>query len=82
MKGRLDKWRKAGFNFKLDWLLRCINSIVTGEALFSALDKVDTAAITQGIQQAEKSIDTLLNLISGRLGLDNDRVLGSRYSFP
>ena len=28
----------------LDWLLRCINSIVTGEALFSALGKVDTNA--------------------------------------
>lgn len=82
MKIRLDKWRNAGFHFKLDWLLRCINSVVTGEALFSALDKVDTVSITQGIQQAEKSIDTMLNMISGRLGLDHDRVLGSRYSFP
>ena len=82
MKTRLDKWRKAGFNFKLDWFLRCINSVVTGEALFTALGRVDTDAINLGIQQAEKSIDTLLNLISGRLGLDNDRVLGSRYSFP
>jgi hypothetical protein len=27
-------------------------------------------------------IDKLLNLISSRLGLDHDRVLGSRYSFP
>ena len=82
MKGRLDKWRKAGFNFKLEWLLRCINAIVTGEALFGALDKVDVASINQGLQQAEKSIDTLLNLISGRLGLDHDRVLGSRYALP
>lgn len=34
------------------------------------------------MEQAEKSVDKLLNLISGRLGLDHDRVLGSRYSFP
>ena len=27
-------------------------------------------------------IDGLLNLISGRLGLDHDRVLGGRYAFP
>ena len=82
MKIRLDKWRKAGFHFKLEWLLRCINTIVTGEALFSALDKVDTASVNQGLQKAERSIDSLLNLVSGRLGLDHDRVLGSRYSFP
>ena len=27
-------------------------------------------------------LTTYLNLISSRLGLDHDRVLGSRYSFP
>ncbi len=35
-----------------------------------------------GLSKAEKRIDALLNLISSRLGLDHDRVLGSRYSFP
>ena len=37
MKCRLEKWRRAGFQFKLDWLLRTINAVLTGEALFSAL---------------------------------------------
>jgi len=82
MKSRLAKWRRAGFNFKLDWLLRCVNAIVTGEALFTAMGNVETSAFRSGLGQAEKSIDTLLNQISGRLGLDHDRVLGSRYSFP
>ena len=82
MSSRLAKWRKAGFHFKLEWLLRCINAVVTGQARFSALAHVDTARFRQGLHQAEKSIDTLLNLISSRLGLDHDRVLGSRYSFP
>ena len=36
MKARLDKWRKADFHFRLELLLRCINTILTGEALFSA----------------------------------------------
>ena len=35
-----------------------------------------------GLIRAEKAVDALLNLISSRLGLDHDRVLGSRYSFP
>ena len=82
MKRRLHKWEKAGFDFKLDWLLRNLTTIVTGEAMFSALKDVDTPAFQQGLQQAEKAIDYLLNLIAARLGLDHDRVLGSRYSFP
>ncbi len=82
MKKRLEKWRRAGFQFKLDWLLRTINAVVTGEALFSALKDVDTRVFQDGLLKAEKSIDTLLNLIAARLGLDHDLVLGSRYSFP
>jgi hypothetical protein len=81
MKARLDKWWQAGFHFRLGWLLRNINTILTGEALFSALKDVDTPTFQYGLQQAEKAVDTLLNLIAGRLGLDHDRVLGGRYAF-
>ena len=48
MKSRLEKWRRAGFQFKLDWLLRTINAVLTGEALFSALKDVDTATFQAG----------------------------------
>ena len=82
MKKRLDKWRRAGFHFRLEFLLRCINTVVTGEALFSALKNVDADTFQKGLRQAETAIDKLLNLIAARLGLDHDRVLGSRYSFP
>lgn len=82
MKNRLNKWEKAGFNFKLDWFLRNINAILTGRSLFTALQDVDTAKFQKGLKQAEKSIDSLLNIISCRLGLDHDRVLGSKYSLP
>ncbi len=82
LNARLNKWKQAGFYFKLEWLMRCVNSIVTGEALFSHLSDVDIEDFKDGVTKAEKSIDYLLNLISSRLGLDHDRVLGSRYSFP
>lgn len=82
MKLRLAKWRGAGFYFKLEWLLRNVNTIVTGEALFSALKDVDRANIEEGLKRAEKCIDTLLNMASARLGLDHDRVLGSKGAFP
>ena len=82
MKKRLGKWKRAGFYFRLEWLLRNVNSILTGEALFSALKDVDRPTFEKGLNQTEKAIDTLINTISARLGLDHDRVLGSRYSFP
>ena len=82
MNKRLVKWRDIGFHFKLEWFLRNINTILTGEALFSALKDTAPGTFQDGLNRAEKHIDYLLNLIASRLGLDHDRVLGSRYSFP
>jgi len=82
MNKSLDKWKRAGFNFKIEWLLRCVNTILTGEALFSALKNVNSLQVQEGLIKAEKYINSVLNLFSARLGLDHDRVLGSRYSFP
>ena len=82
MNRRLNKWKDAGYVFKLDWLLRCVNTITTGEALFSYLENLSVEEFQGGLDKAERHIDSLLNLIATRLGLDHDRVLGSRYSFP
>jgi hypothetical protein len=82
MKKRLEKWRRAGFYFKLELLLRCITTILTGQAYFSALADIGTARFRDGLERAERAVDALLNLIGARLGLDHDRVLGSRCSFP
>lgn len=81
MNSRLEKWREAGFHFKLDWLLRCVNSLLTGKAMFSALSDADTKDFREGLLLSERHIDYLRNLLSSRLGLDHDRVLGSPYSF-
>lgn len=82
MKGSLTKWENAGYHFSLDWLLRNINAVVNGEALFSKLADVDTLVFQKGLQDTDKSINTLLDLVRDRLGLDHDRVLGGRYAFP
>lgn len=82
LQQKLQKWEKAGFSFKMDWLLRCINAVTTGEARFYALDTITTAKFEEGIEKTERAIDKLLNTISSRLGLDHFRVLGSVYSFP
>jgi Protein of unknown function DUF262 len=82
MKNSLRQWEKAGFYFNLDWLLRNINTIVTGEARFAALGDVPVHAFQEGLIEAQKACNYLLNMIAGRLGLDHDRVLGGRYAFP
>lgn len=82
MNQRLSKWHSAGYHFRLEWLLRNINAVVTGEALFNALKDVDTPTFRDGLLTAEKAIDTLLNMVASRLGLDHDRVLGGPAAFP
>tara|TARA_B100001123_G_C15292154_1_gene1017839 strand:+ start:229 stop:2163 length:1935 start_codon:yes stop_codon:yes gene_type:complete len=82
MKKIINDWRNEGYSFTLDWLLRCVNAISTHEALFSHLDKLSINDFQEGLNKSKKYIDYLLNLLSSRLGIDHDRVLGSRYSFP
>jgi hypothetical protein len=57
LKARLTKWKKAGFEFRLEWLLRCINAVITGEAMFSALKDVKTVTFQDGLYKAEKAIE-------------------------
>ena len=74
MQSILERWRESGYDFNLDWLLRNVNAIVTGEARFAHLHDESTAGIQDGLARAERCIDHALNLISDRLGLDHDRV--------
>jgi uncharacterized protein with ParB-like and HNH nuclease domain len=60
LRARLRKWRRAGFHFRLEWLLRCITTIVTGQALFSGLDDVDMPTFRGGVQKAENTIDKFI----------------------
>jgi hypothetical protein len=82
MRSRLKGWSDSGFSFSLDWLLRNVNTIVTGRAEFSYLAEIETDQFRVGLGRAERAIDTALNLISGRLGLDHQRVLGGYAAFP
>lgn len=82
MKLVLRDWKDSGYDFNLDWLLRNMNAVITGEARFVHLHNTSTHDIKDGLARAEKSIDHALNLIAGRLGLDHDRVLFGRYALP
>ncbi len=78
----LHRWSSAGYEFKLELLLRSVTTTLTGEAMFSVLDGVESKDFQEGLKTTVKHIDKLLNLIGSRLGLDHDRVLGGRYALP
>ncbi|GAB4330564.1 MAG: DUF262 domain-containing protein [Calditrichia bacterium] len=82
MKQYLAEWEKAGYHFNLDWLLRSVNTVLTGEAKFQFLHDKTAEEIQDGLKRADKHINTCLNLISNRLGLDHDRVLFGRFGIP
>ena len=82
MKGRLAGWADAGYRFTLDWLLRSVNAVVTGEAKFSYLHNKDSEEIQEGLNIASKHTDTCLNIIGGKLGIDHDRVFFAKFSVP
>lgn len=82
MKQSLKAWAASGYHFNLDWLLRSVNTALTGEAKFSFLHGKTAEEVQDGLKRAVNRIDTCLNLIGGRLGLDHDQVLFGRFAIP
>jgi len=82
MKKILSNLKSSSYNFELDWLLRCVTVYLTGKPYFSELAYVTILDFQIGLKETNKLIEKLLNHIGSRLGLDHDRVLGSRYSIP
>lgn len=82
MKVRLSTWKQAGYDFSLDWLLRSVNTVLTGEAKFLHLHERSAEEVQDALLRAGKHVEVTLNLIAGRLGLDHDRVLFGRGAVP
>jgi len=82
MKVKLKDWEKVGYNFNLDWLLRSVNTVLTGEAKFQHLHEKSASEVQDALARATKQIDFSLNLIGGRLGLDHDQVFFGRFGVP
>lgn len=82
LRSLISLWQAAGFYFRLEWLLRNVTTVLTGQAMFSGLEHVSAQDFEQGLSSSASAVGYLLNLVSARLGLDHDRVLGGRYAFP
>lgn len=82
MKTKLAEWDDAGYSFTLEWLLRSVNTVLTGESKFQFLHDKSADEIQHALKLANKHIDDCLNLIAARLGLDHDRVFFGRFAIP
>jgi hypothetical protein len=82
MKAKLQHWARADYHFNLDWLLRSVNTVLTGEARFQYLHEKSADEVRDALERATRHIDTSLNLIGGRLGLDHDQVFFGRFGVP
>ena len=83
MRSHLRRWAEAGYDrFDLDWLLRSVNTVVTGEARLVHLAGQPVKDIEEGLAFAAKSLDAALNMVGDKLGLDHGRVLFGRNAFP
>lgn len=82
MRSNLAHWKESGFHFSLDWLLRNATAVATGRSLFTALEKVAPEEFQEALSKSVDYVGTFLDAVSGRLGLDHDRVLMGRYAIP
>ncbi|MBT7692831.1 MAG: DUF262 domain-containing protein [Gemmatimonadales bacterium] len=81
LMGIRSTWAEHGYEFSLDWLLRCVTAVGTDQARFPGLTHLSVDEFVSALTDTEKHIDFLLNLVGARLGLDHDRVLGGRGAF-
>jgi Protein of unknown function DUF262 len=54
MKAKLKEWVRADYRFSLDWLLRSMNTVLTGEAKFQFLHDKTAEEIQDGLKRAAK----------------------------
>ena len=82
MQRRLTKWRVAGFDADLDWLLRCMTGVVANVSEYESLEKFDIGTIQRSLTLAEVAVDHLLEAMRSHLYMDTNRVFSSKQALP
>ena len=84
MQQRLRKWEAIGFSANLDWLLRCMNAVITGSSEFERLEleRVGVERIQESLKETETAVNYLLETMRSHLFMDIDRVHNSKSAFP
>ena len=56
MKAMLRGWERSGYRFTLDWVLRSVNTVLTGEAKFSFLHHKSADEIRDALTRPRKPL--------------------------
>ena len=78
----MQRWEEVGYSFRLDWLLRNATAVASGRASFDAVGKVTAEQFRKALADSVSHVGGFLDTVSGRLGLDHNRVLMGRGAFP
>ena len=74
----LEEWAGRGFgSFSVDWLLRAITGVLTEQSRFEALADVTVDQFRDGLKRAKRGLETVLNALQSRLGINDGSVLPS-----
>jgi len=82
LKDKIAALEKHGYKFTLDWLLRSVTTVLTGEAKFHFLYDRSVDDLQDAFKRSFKHIDACLNMIANKTGLDHDQVLLARLAIP
>lgn len=75
LRAILKKYSAAGYDFSMDWLLRCITVYLTKQPYFVHLANAPIEDIKAAVPVVDKMIGSCLDQIASRLGLNNTHVL-------
>lgn len=82
MKKHLNRWKKNNYDFRMDWLLRTVNTVINDKSKFVNLHDTSAKDFKDGLKRASKYTDISLELISSRLGLDNSKLIRDKMAMP
>ena len=80
LKEILNKYKQAGYDFTIEWLLRCITVFLTKQPYFNILGQIPVDEVKRALPKTNEMIGTCLDYIGTRLGLDHSKVLGSPFA--
>lgn len=75
LRAVLEKYSKAGYEFSIDWLLRCITVYLTKQPYFIHLANAPIENIKAAVPAVDKMIGSCLDQIASRLGLNNTHMM-------
>lgn len=80
LKGAQQHFAAAGFNFKLEFLARCISAVSVGNAYFEGgFDKAGPDLVQKSWNDSERVLEYLVNILRNDAYIDSSETLSSPY---